>query len=165
MKNLVEILKEDLRNQNRLVNEAINPDDIKLFWKWVDALNEKEDIMQVINGKDGKNKFYAKVVELGTTTEQFELFDDIFSDLSNKFMDLIEDDEDAGLFDAGADYASWSAPFCGQKTYEQALKEKRWRKVCDEYKGLLCGYVMEIENYEEYLDDNDIDLDDLKGFK
>jgi hypothetical protein len=38
-------------------------------------------------------------------------------------------------------------------------------QIANEYQGELIGYAMEVDSYEEYLEDNDVNQDDLKGFK
>lgn len=168
MKNLVDFIKESCKENSKgrkLIREAIHgikPADEKLFWKWVADLGEvgsKDDITKVIS--DGEEDFYKKVADLGTTVEQFETFCDVFFTIANQFLEFIEDDDDQQFgSDDDCEYASWAAPFYGEKRVTKALKDKN-TSLCDSW-GEEIGYAMEPDEYEEYLDDNDLEP---KGYK
>lgn len=167
MKNLKDLIKENFITKDNTqdnvstVNEAkVNE---KLFWKWIKELGEVE-MMDEINDAESGEPLYKKAYELGTTVEQFEEFVEIFYELSNKFNDLMYD-EDLGFgSDDRNEYASWSAPFHGEQAFNKALKAKKVYSVCDQYQGEEVGYAMDSESYKEYLQDNDL-TDELKGFK
>jgi hypothetical protein len=157
MKSLTQSIKESLQSK---INEArINPKDEKLFWKWIEELGGTEMMSKIQEEESGK-PLYIKASELGTTGEQFELFCDIFFEIADDFLTIIEDD-DPGMSDDGCQYASWSAPFYGEKTVKKQLKSKDW-SICDEYEGEWCGYAMSYDNYWEYLEDNGLEPE---GFK
>lgn len=165
MKSLVEAIKESCNKENKkrkLIKESIHgvkPADEKLFWKWVKDLGES-DIITVIN-KDEED-FYKKVADLGTTSKQFETFSDVFFTISNQFLDFLYDDDSVEMSDDGCEYASWNVPFYGETKVTGALKKKS-TGLCDEYTGESVGYAMSsIEDYEEYLEDNELEP---KGYK
>lgn len=172
MKNLKDLIKENINEsikQSNTVNEAKVD---KLFWKWIDALGGK-DIMTEVE-KSNKNDdedfspLYKKAVEIGTTVEQFEEFADYFFEISNEILDIIYDEEDDFSFrgDDSCEYVSWSIPFNGEKEFKNVLKNHNYlNQIANEYQGELIGYAMEVDSYEEYLEDNDVNQDDLKGFK
>lgn len=155
MKDLKECLEESL---NQSINEGIKPADEKVFWQWIEDLGP-EEVIDVINksAKKDYEDFYKLVSELGTTEDEFEKFVDIFYEKTNAILELIEDDEDAGLSDDGCEYASWSAPFYGKKKYEQALKSGDWKSICIDDEGEHCGYAMSEDDYEAWLEDNDVE--------
>ena len=153
MKDLKECLEESLNNTDKPIHESAK--DEKVFWQWIEDLGG-EEVIEVIN-KSARNDyedFYKLVSGLGTTTDEFEKFVDIFYEKSNAILELIEDDDDAGMSDDGCEYASWSSPFYGKKKYEKALKSEDWRSVSDKYEGENCGYAMDSDSYEEWLEDN-----------
>ena len=114
MKSLVQSINESIRR----VNEKNSPKDEKLFWKWIEDLGG-EKCIKIINDDESYEEFYKLVAKLGTTTEQFEMFCDIFYDFSFEMLNLIEDD-DPGMSDDSCEYASWSSPFYGEKIYKKA---------------------------------------------
>jgi hypothetical protein len=143
------------------VNEMYSPKDEKLFWKWIEDLGA-EKCIKIINDDDSSfEEFYKLVAKLGTTTEQFEMFCDIFYDLSSDMLSIIEDD-DPGMSDDSCEYASWSSPFYGEKEFKKALKSKKWYNICDEYDGENCGFAMTLDDYENYISDN---KEEPKGYK
>ena len=164
MKNLTDFIQENL--QQKLIKEALHgvkPADEKLFWKWVKDLGEvgtKYDITNVISKNE--DDFYKKVADLGTTPEQFETFCDVFFTIANQFGELIEDDDAGDNFgsDDSVEYATWAAPFYGEKDVTKALKDKDY-SLCDSW-GEEVGYAMDRDTYEEYLEDNELEP---KGYK
>ena len=156
MKSLVESINESMQK----INERYSPIDEKLFWKWIEDLGA-EKCIKIINDDDSYEEFYKLVAKLGTTTEQFEMFCDIFYDLSSDMLSIIEDD-DPGMSDDSCEYASWSSPFYGEKIYKKALKEKDWTEVCDDDEGENCGYAMTPDEYSVYIEDNS---EEPKGYK
>lgn len=156
MKSLVQIINESLQK----VNERYSPKDEKLFWKWIEDLGG-EKCIKIINDDDSYEEFYKLVAKLGTTSEQFEMFCDIFYDLSSDMLRVIEDD-DPGMSDDSCQYASWSSPFYGEKEFKKALKSKDWSEICDEYEGENCGYAMTADEYNNYIEDNG---EEPKGYK
>jgi hypothetical protein len=86
MKSLVQSINESMRK----VKEGYSPKDEKLFWKWIEDLGG-EKCIKIINDDDSFEEFYDLVAKLGTTTEQFEMFCDIFYDFSSKMLYIIED--------------------------------------------------------------------------
>ena len=76
-------------------------------------------------------------------------------------LDIIEDDE-PDMSDDGCQYASWTAPFYGEKAYKKALKSKDWYSICNEYEGEQVGYAMADYEYSDYLANNNLEP---KGFK
>lgn len=157
MKSLVQSINESMRK----INERYSPKDEKLFWKWIEDLGG-EKCIKIINDDDSYEEFYKLVAKLGTTVEQFEMFSEIFYDLSSEMLYIIENDDDAGMSDDSCQYASWSSPFYGEKEYKKALTYKNWRDVCDKYDGENCGYAMTPEDYNNYIEDND---EKPKGYK
>lgn len=165
-KSLMDAVKESLQqsSERKMIKEAIHgvkPADEKLFWKWVKDLGE-EDIMDVIekSAKKDYKDFYKLVADLGTTVEQFGTFCDVFFTITNEFLDFIYDDDDQEFgSDDSCEYASWGAPFKGEKVVTKALKDKD-TSICDDRE--LVGYAMEVSQYEEYLEDNEIEP---KGYK
>lgn len=157
MKSLVQSINESMRK----VKEGYSPKDEKLFWKWIEDLGG-EKCIKIINDDDSFEEFYDLVAKLGTTTEQFEMFCDIFYDFSSEMLYIIEDDEDAGMSDDSCEYASWTSPFYGEKEYKKALKSKAWYDVCDKYEGENCGYAMSSDDYNDYVEDYNVDP---KGYK
>jgi hypothetical protein len=156
MKSLVQSINESMQK----INERYSPKDEKLFWKWIEDLGA-EKCIKIINDDDSYEEFYKLVAKLGTTTEQFEMFCDIFYDLSSDMLSIIEDD-DPGMSDDSCEYASWSSPFYGEKEYKKALKAKDWTEVCDNDEGENCGYAMTPDDYENYISDN---KEEPKGYK
>ena len=65
------------------------------------------------------------------TAEQFNTFSEIFYSLASDMLDVIEND-DPDMSDDGCQYASWSAPFYGEKAFNKALKSGDWYDICDE---------------------------------
>ena len=125
MKNLKDLIKENFITKDNIqdnvstVNEAKTNE--KLFWKWIKELGEV-DMMAEINDAESGEPLYKKSYELGTTIEQFEEFVEIFYKLSNKFNDIMYE-EDLGFgSDDRNEYASWSAPFHGEQAFNKALK-------------------------------------------
>jgi hypothetical protein len=158
MKSLTQSIKESIQSK---INEArINPKDEKLFWKWIDAIDGKE-MISVINKEESGEPLYKKAAELGTTEEQFNTFSEIFYSLASDILDVIEND-DPDMSDDGCQYASWSAPFYGEKEFKKALKSKDWYKICDEYEGEQVGYAMTDYEYSDYLADKGLEPE---GFK
>lgn len=158
MKSLTQSINESI--QSRIDEARITPKDEKLFWKWIDAINGKEMITK-INKEENGNPLYQKAAELGTTEEQFNTFCEIFYELADDILEIIEDD-DPGMSDDGCQYASWSAPFYGEKAYKEVLKSKDWYSICDEHEGEQVGYAMTDYEYGDYLADNNLEP---KGFK
>lgn len=156
MKSLVQSINESMQK----INERYSPKDEKLFWKWIEDLGG-EKCIKIINDDDSYGEFYKLVAKLGTTSEQFEMFCDIFYDLSSDMLRVIEDD-DPGMSDDSCEYASWSAPFYGEKEFKKALKSKDWSEICDEHEGENCGYAMTIYDYNDYIVDNG---EEPKGYK
>lgn len=156
MKSLVQSINESMRK----VNERYSPKDEKLFWKWIEDLGGEECI-KVINDDDSYEEFYKLVAKLGTTVEQFEMFSEIFYDLSSDMLSVIEND-DPDMSDDGCQYASWSSPFYGEKEFKKALKSKDWHEICNEDDGENCGYAMTPDDYENYISDN---KEEPKGYK
>ncbi len=153
MKSLTEYMNESL------ITERYSASEEKLFWKWIDDLGGT-DMIDEINRDE--QALWKKAYELGTTKKQFEKFVEIFFDLTSAIRDIIAD-SDSGLSDDGCDYASWSAPFYGQKKYEKSIKDKDWKSICDEYEGEHCGYAMNSYFYEDYMIGNK--LNNPKGYK
>lgn len=150
-------LKDSVLESLQVIEEGIkgvNPADEKLFWKWVKDLGEigtKDDISDVIS--DDEENFYKKVSDLGTTEEQFETFCDVFFTIANHFMSFIEDDEDQEFgSDDSCEYASWAAPFYGEKRVTKALKDKD-TTLCHSW-GEEIGYAMTPDDYSDYIEDN-----------
>ena len=156
MKSLVQSINESMQK----INEKYSPKDEKLFWKWIEDLGGKKCI-KIINDDDSYEDFYKLVAKLGTTTEQFEMFSDIFYDLSSDMLSIIEDD-DPGMSDDSCEYASWSSPFYGEKEYKKALTAKDWTEICDDDEGENCGYAMTPDEYNDYIEDNG---EEPKGYK
>ena len=156
MKSLVQSINESMQK----INEKYSPKDEKLFWKWIEDLGG-EKCIKIINDDDSYEEFYKLVAKLGTTTEQFEMFSDIFYDLSSDMLSIIEDD-DPGMSDDSCQYASWSSPFYGEKEYKKALKAKDWTEICDDDEGENCGYAMTPDEYNDYIEDNG---EEPKGYK
>lgn len=156
MKSLVQSINESMQK----INERYSPKDEKLFWKWIEDLGA-EKCIKIINDDDSYEEFYKLVAKLGTTTEQFEMFCDIFYDLSSDMLSIIEDD-DPGMSDDSCEYASWSSPFYGEKEYKKALKAKDWTEICDDDEGENCGYAMTPDEYNDYIEDNG---EEPKGYK
>lgn len=165
MKNLKDLIKENFITQDNVntINEATT--DEKLFWKWIDALGGESIIKEINDAEDGE-LLYKKAYELGTTVEQFEEFSEYFFELSDSILDIIYDEDVSFGSDDSNQYASWTAPFYGEKMFKKALMNPNTiHKICDERAGEEVGYAMEVDSYEEYLEDNDINPKDLKGFK
>lgn len=158
MKSLTQSIKESI--QSRIDEARINSKDEKLFWKWIDAIDGKE-MISVINKEESGEPLYKKAAELGTTEEQFNTFSEIFYSLASDILDVIEND-DPDMSDDGCQYASWSAPFYGEKEFKKALKSKDWYKICDEYEGEQVGYAMTDYEYSDYLADKGLEPE---GFK
>lgn len=156
MKSLVQSINESMRK----INERYSQKDEKLFWKWIEDLGGEECI-KIINDDDSYEEFYKLVAKLGTTVEQFEMFSEIFYDLSSDMLSIIEDD-DPGMSDDSCQYASWSSPFYGEKEFKKALKSKDWYEICDENDGENCGYAMTSDEYDNYISDN---KEEPKGYK
>lgn len=156
MKSLVQSINESMQK----INERYSPKDEKLFWKWIEDLGA-ENCIKIINDDDSYEEFYKLVAKLGTTSEQLELFCDIFYDLSSDMLSIIEDD-DPGMSDDSCEYASWSSPFYGEKEYKKALKAKDWTEICDDDEGENCGYAMTPDEYNDYIEDNG---EEPKGYK
>lgn len=148
-------LVESIRG-TKILNERYSKKDEQVFWQWIEDLGGTECIDTINKGdRDGYKGFYKLVMELGTTEEEFALFCEIFMDKAGEMLDIIMDD-DPGMGDDGCQYASWTSPFYGKKKFEQALKNKEWSSICDEYEGEHCGYAMEDYAYSEYLEELDI---------
>lgn len=156
MKSLVQSINESMRK----INERYSPKDEKLFWKWIEDL-DGEKCIEIINDDDSYEEFYKLVAKLGTTTEQFELFSEIFYSLASDMLDVIEND-DPDMSDDSCQYASWSAPFYGEKEFKKALKSKEWYSICDEDEGEPIGYAMTPDEYSVYIEDNG---EEPKGYK
>lgn len=150
-----------MKNLKDFINESISSRDEKLFWKWIEALGET-DMISKINKKGDGEPLYEKASELETTKEQFEIFCDIFYSFAGNILSIIENDDDNGMSDDGCQYASWSAPFYGEKQFKKALKSKNWTYICDQHEGEECGYAMDVDLYDEYLEDKGLNP---KGFK
>lgn len=154
MKNLTDYVVEHLQQ----INERYNSTDERVFWKWIEDLGG-EEVIEVINksSKNDYNDFYKLVSDLGTTTDEFAKFSEIFYDKAIEMAEIIKNDDDAGLSDDSIEYASWSSPFHGKKKYEEALKKGDWTSICDEYEGEHCGYAMEEDSYSDWLEDNNVE--------
>lgn len=167
MKNLKDLIKENFITKDNTqdnvstVNESKTNE--KLFWKWIDALGG-ESMIEEINDEEDGEPLYKKASELGTTTKQFEEFSDYFFKLSSNILDIIFDNDDISFgSDDSNQYASWTAPFYGEKMYKEALKNHDTiYKICDKYAGEEVGYAMEVNMYEDYINDNELNP---KGFK
>ena len=151
-----------MKSLTEYIIESISSRDEKLFWKWIEALGGT-DMISKINEKDDGEPLYEKASELGTTKEQFETFCNIFYKLTDDILSIIEKDDDNGMMsDDDCQYASWTAPFYGEKEFKKVLKSNDWYEICDENNGENCGYSMNIDSYEEYLEDNGLNP---SGFK
>lgn len=161
MKKLTDYVVEHLQQ----IDERYSQADERLFWKWVDDLQKRcnGDILETIykSKNDEYNDFYTSISSLETNPEQFEMFCEIFFDLSNAALEKIEDEDYFGSDDA-SEYASWSLPFLGKKAYEDAFKKNEWEAVCDEHSGEHAGYVMDADTYINFLHSNNIET---KGYK
>lgn len=161
MKNLVESLGQ-MKSLSASINpilERYNSTDERVFWQWIEDLGGEDAINVIVKSakKDYKD-FYKLVADLGTTEGEYSKFTEIFFDKTNKILELIEDDEDAGMSDDSCEYASWSSPFFGKAKYEKALKSGDWKSVCNEYDGEQCGYALEMEeDYGDWLEENGIE--------
>lgn len=158
MKSLTQSIKESI--QSKLNESKIEPKDLKLFWKWIDAIDGKE-MISAINKEESGEPLYQKAAELGTTEEQFNTFCEIFYEIASEMLSIIEND-DPDMSDDGCQYASWSAPFYGEKTFKKALKTKDWYSICDEHEGEQVGYAMADYEYSDYLENNNLEPE---GFK
>jgi len=150
MKSLTESIKTN-------INERYNSTDERVFWQWIEDLGGT-DAIDVINKSSKKeyDDFYKLVSELGTTADEFETFSEIFFDKAGDILSIIEND-DPGMSDDSCQYASWSAPFYGQKKFDKAVKSGDWNDLCDQYEGEHCGYAMEDDYYEEWLEKNGVE--------
>lgn len=154
MKSLVQSINESIRK----INEKYSQKDEKLFWKWIEDLGCEDAIDEIMGSKKSDyDKFYKLVSYLGTSTEEFSKFSEIFYDKANEMCEIIENDKNSGLSDDGTEYASWSSPFYGKKKYDEAINLEDWQEVCDERTGEHCGFAMEDEGYEEWLKENNIE--------
>ena len=158
MKSLTQSIKESI--QSKLNEAKITPKDLKLFWKWIDSVGA-EDMIKEINKEESGEPLYQKAAKLGTTEEQFNTFCEIFYDLASDMLSVIEND-DPDMSDDGCQYASWSAPFYGEKEFNKALKSGDWYSICDEHEGEQVGYAMADYEYSDYLANNNLEP---KGFK
>ena len=160
MRNLVECIKISFDNKTNTLNEGFNNRDLKAFWSWVDAMGGTE-VFDLVKEGDEYEEFYAKTAEIGTTAQEFELFVSIFEDLTYKMLEVIQESDTDMYSSDGAQYASWSSVWHGQKDFEKALKTKKFVTVCDEYDGETVGYAMALDLYEDWLNKNE---KDPKGF-
>lgn len=160
MQNLEESLGQ-MKSLSASINpvlERYNSTDERVFWQWIKDLGEEDAIDEIMGSKKSDyDKFYKLVSDLGTTADEFAKFSEIFYDKANEMQEIIENDEDAGLSDDGIEYASWSSPFYGKKKYDEAINLEDWQEVCDERTGEHCGYAMEDDEYEDWLEKNKIE--------
>ena len=150
-----------MKRLTEYIIESISSRDEKLFQKWIEALGGT-DMISKINEKSDGEPLYEKASELETTKEQFEMFCNIFYKITDDILSIIEKDSDSGMSDDSCQYASWTAPFYGEKEFKKLLKSNDWYKICDKNNGENCGYSMNIDSYEEYLEDNGLNP---SGFK
>lgn len=155
MKSLFQYIKESLA-----VNEGHSAGDIKLFWKWIEALGGEEFMQENYSHyqKTREEDFaYNKIADLGTTARQFKTFTDIFFEMAEKALDLMYEEDDAFGGDDSMQYGSWSCPFAGEKEFLKMMKDSS--RVISfaanyQYQGEIAGYIFEPEDYEDYLKKN-----------
>ena len=156
MKTLKESLKRELfRSNAKRINENIKPAVDKLFWKWIDKMGG----VDVIGEKS--DKAWKKAADLGTTVEQMDIFADTFFSYAVEIQDVYSDEDmDMDFSDDTLEYESWGAVWHGEAAVKQFLKKHdNPAQIFDADWGDAeeSGYIMNSEDYEEFLSDNGLE--------